>query len=235
MKVKRSQKRSVIQGWDLSLDHAGIVELVDGKMSRYWVVTKDKKTAAHNADHSYLLICPKDAPKEMKTFYRLNWWREFVPQFLALTRPEHVAIEDYAFNAVGRNTSFGELGSIARLGVLDARSKLRLHDPTTIKLFAARNGAADKPMMERAVDERWGVDFDSTNVPSRKDRTTSEDLADAFAIAQFLWLELCLRNGTTQLKDHGPEDIRCFNRVTKAHPTNLLDRDFLCWADDDEI
>lgn len=233
MKVKRSEKKILIQGWDLSLDHAGIVEFSGDSMSRYWFVTNDPKSAKHDADHSFLIDFPK-CEKAMKPFYRLDWWRKFIPQFLSDTRPDLVAVEDYAMNAKGRVISIGELGSLARLGILDAGCKLRLHDPMTIKLFAARNGTADKPAMERAVDERWGVDFDEVNVPGRKSRTVSEDLADAYALTQFLFHELQLRNGRMTIKDLCPEDIRCFNRVTKANPTNLLDRDFLQWKTDDE-
>jgi len=235
MKVKRSVRKQTIQGWDLSLNHAGVVEFVGDEMSRYWFITNDKKAAKHDAKNSFLITVPDGCPKDMAPYYRLNWWRGFIPKFLMDTHPDLVAIEDYAFNAKGRVISIGELGSIARLGVLDAGCKLRLHDPTTIKLFAARNGAADKSMMERAVDERWGVDFDSVNVPMRKSRAVSEDLADAYALTKFLSTELKLRQGSMLVRDLGPEDIRCFNRVTKANPINLLDREFLQWKTDDEI
>jgi hypothetical protein len=90
--------------------------------------------------------------------------------------------------------------------------------------------------MEEAVKDRWGVKFGNLNCNAAKptakrpnpkqNRQTSQDLCDAYGLARLLLLELELRSGITKLSDLNEIEIRVFNRITKAFPVNLLDRDF---------
>jgi len=104
-------------------------------------------------------------------------------------------------------------------------------------MFAAHDGTAQKDSIERAVSDRWSADFSKYNQPRanptkknpkpKQDRSTSEDLADAFAIAKIVNVEVLLRSGNAMLKDLHKKEIQVFNRVTKTYPVSLLDREFI--------
>jgi hypothetical protein len=113
--------------------------------------------------------------------------------------------------------------------------KFRLHDPLSVKMFAALDGTADKDNMRWSVKHRWGVDFDRFSPPKRtakqkkQDTTSSEDLCDAFTLAKLVRLEALLRAGkrTLQALDNDQER-RVFIRTTKAQPINILGREWIC-------
>jgi hypothetical protein len=89
-----------------------------------------------------------------------------------------------------------------------------------------------------SVCDRWGIDFSTFNQPKSKptkkrpdpkqNRTTSEDLADAYSAAKLIWTEYQLRNGLIDLKDLHEKEIQVFNRTTKSYPVNILGREWIC-------
>jgi Holliday junction resolvasome RuvABC endonuclease subunit len=151
--------------------------------------------------------------------------------------PHYVAIEDYAVRAEQGAHYLGEAGGIARILCWFRGVSLRLHDPVTAKMFVAHDGTCQKDEVERCVLERWGVDFSKFNQPRpnptekkpnpKQNRTTSEDLSDAFALAQMAWTEVQIRRGELNLSDLHPKEIQVFNRVTKTYPVSLLGRDWI--------
>jgi hypothetical protein len=119
----------------------------------------------------------------------------------------------------------------------------RLSDPISSKMFVTHDGLAQKDLVEREVLKRWGIDFAPYNVPAlerliknrktgkmvkaKPNRTTSEDLADAFGLAQLVRTEVRLRSGKLALSKLDQKEIRVFNRVTKTYPVNILAREFI--------
>ena len=103
-------------------------------------------------------------------------------------------------------------------------------------MFTTHDGTAQKDLVERSVKSRWKADFSKYNPPRaasrggkqpKQNRTTSEDLADAYALAMMVYTEVLIRSGNTLMKELHPKEVQVFNRVTKTYPVNLLDREWL--------
>jgi Holliday junction resolvasome RuvABC endonuclease subunit len=224
----------VILGIDLSLNHAGLVIIDEaGEMIRWGFVT-DVKSASQHPGGTLLPKWVGQDPQQLGCS-RLRWWRDFLGDFCRRARNEWdveiVGIEDYAFDAKGHAHATGELGGIARVAALDANCKLRLHDPSSVKMFAAHNGHANGFDVLEAVERRWvGDAFRAACPPAKKDKQNTlpaEDLAAAYTVARLVWTEVQLRAGKMALEDLHEKEIQVFNRVTKATPVNLLGRNWI--------
>jgi len=168
---------------------------------------------------------------------RLIWWKKYLQTLVSFRQPHFLGIEDYALGAAQGAHHTGELGGIGKIVAKEAGCKLRLHDPMSIKMFATHNGHADKAWVEAAVKERWGADFSEFNPQKAKKtkknpkgiptRQTSEDLADAFAIAKLVWTEVRLRRGDLVMSELHEKEVQVFNRVTKMYPLSLLSREWI--------
>lgn len=235
---KRRKKSSVpikVQGWDLALNHSGFVELTNGVLSDFWYVTETAESAKRGKDKAFRIPKIKTGDKTLDHLLRLHFWKHWITIHVEQTKPDFIGIEDYSFSSSQNAHAKGELGCIGRMIPLEAGIKIRLHDPKSIKMFVAHDGKAEKNVIEDSVYRRWGVDFDFYNPickpGKKKNKATSEDLADAFGIARFTWTEYQLRNGLIELKSLHEKEIQAFNRVTKAFPVNLLGRGWLCLQD----
>jgi len=233
-KVKKGKAAVRVQGWDLSLNHAAFIQLADGELNCAWYVTPYKGSFQRGdsfagATH---FIMPKKMPAKDMECLRLEWWRDYLWDFLRRYPADYVGLEDYALRAAMRAHQIGELGGLARLGLWGSGVRFRLHDPTTVKMYGALNGGADKNQMRAAVEERYGVTFDQYDVPKegRKNPNTdtSGDLADAFVLAKMVWAEVQIRAGRLDLTDLEEKERQAFLRVTKANPVNTLGREFIC-------
>lgn len=232
-------------GMDLSLNHGAVVQLKDGKFNDCWYVS-DYASSADRHENGTRLVLPKTEDRQQLSAWRLQWWsRWFARLFECFVKAKYVGIEDYAlgnFKVKGKNNKSasashgghykGELGGQARIVALNHNSRLRLHDPTSVKMFITHNGKAKKPEVEQAVFERLELDFSNCNPPKKKkkkeNRQTSEDLADATAVAYLIWTEVRLRRGDIHLSELGhPKEIQVFQRCTKAYPVSILGREWI--------
>lgn len=228
---------TVVHGWDLSLNHAGMVELEDGEPSWFRYVTSQAGAANKSKKHGVRLklgVPSKFKDKQHLNAIRIAWWERFIWDVLEERKPDFVGIEDYALDLSQGAHYLGELGGIARLMLMIHKIPFRLHEPQTVKMFTAHNGNAGKNQMERAARERWGLDFREFNQPVKAnakkgpDTTVCEDLADALSVAKLVWAEVQIRRGDMTTNDLGHEkEIQVFNRVTKAYPVNLLSREWI--------
>lgn len=222
-----------VLGIDLSMNHGAVVELTDGKMTNFWYVTDAAGSAERSKQHGTRLKLPDTKDRHIKGMVRLAFWEEFLDKkVLIQSKPDFVGIEDYAIRMEHQSHYLGEVGGIARILCWFRGVKFRLHDPTSVKMWTAHDGTCQKDEMERAVKERWGEDFGKYNVPmgpkaSKENRQTSEDLADAYAIARMVEAEANLRLGLVKLSDMHPKEIQVFNRITKTYAVNLLDREWV--------
>lgn len=228
-----------VQGWDVALNHSAFVELTDGVLSNYWYWTT-VAGSANKSEHGHRLklLDSKKVGRHIMAMDRLAWAENFMDKIVLMPNlPDYVGIEDYAIRAEQGAHFLGEMGGIARILPWFRGIHLRLHDPTSVKMFTAHDGTCQKDSIERAVKDRWGVDFSQVNPPRAKptarnpapkqNRTSSEDLADAYAIAQMVWAEVRLRTGHVLLSDMHTKEVQVFNRVTKTYPVSLLDRDWI--------
>lgn len=217
-----------VQGWDLALNHSACVELTDGKLTGWWYVTDRKSDADRGKGRGVYYKTPdrkKQPDRHRSAMERLAFMEGIFAHWLARA-PDRVGIEHYAMGQSTNAYHIGELGGVARMLCWNAGVPFRLHDPSTVKMFVAHDGTCQKDEIERCVEERWDISFDKYN--SNKDkRQTSEDLADAFGVAQMVWTEVQFRRGDLQLSELHPKEVKVFNRITKAMPLCLIDREWI--------
>ncbi len=229
-----------VHGWDVSLNHSAFVELTDGELTNFWYWTTTVGSANRSKEHGnrLKLLDSKKVGKQAMSVHRLAWIENFIDKvILQPNMPDYVGIEDYAIRAEQGAHYLGEVGGLARILCWFRGVHMRLHDPISVKMYTAHDGTCQKDSIERAVLDRWGADFSKYNSPPakptarnpapRQNRTTSEDLADAMAIAQMVWAEVRLRSGHVLLSDMHKKEVQVFNRVTKTYPISLLDREWI--------
>jgi Holliday junction resolvasome RuvABC endonuclease subunit len=226
-----------VLGMDISLNHGAIIELTGGKLSNFWYWT-DLAGAANKSKRGYRLDpqIQKIKDKQLKSVKRLAWIKGLISVSLK-SGCSYAGIEDYALTAEQGAHQLGEVGGLARLMCYEHHVKVRLHDPLSIKMFATHDGSCQKDAVRRAVTERWGVDFSSLDQPAptptlsrpnpKQNTITSEDMSDAFAVAQLVWTEVLLRAGKITMEMLHEKEIRVFNRTTKTYPVNLLSREWI--------
>jgi len=223
-----------IMGCDVSLNHSAFVLLEDGELADFWYFTNIVGSANRSNKHGTRLPNFKFGDKQTKAMHRLNWIKCYIETLLSMVQIDYVGIEDYAVSEAQGAHYLGEIGGIVRLIFFERGVPMRLHDPVSIKMFVTHNGRAQKDQMEISVAQRWGRHFSDFNAPinpktSKRNRQTSEDLADAFSVAKLVWTEVQLRNGAMKMNSMHEKEIQVFNRVTKSYPINLLARDWIHW------
>lgn len=226
-----------IHAYDLALNHGACIELVDGDLANFWLVTDRRGVMDLAKEHGIYMPKPDSDDRLEGGIKRLAFWKDFLVSLTKKRKPDYVGIEDYALDGGSHGAHYkGELGGVARMVFWTQRIPMRLHDPGSVKMFSAHKGNAGKPEVEAAVRDRWGHDFRAYNCPPSARATAKtqphtdagEDLSDAFSIAQLVWAEVRLRRGEIRLSDLGHEkEIQVFQRCTKAFPTSLLAREWI--------
>lgn len=226
----------MIVGIDLSLNH-GAATLLDGKGNfvdcAYFTQNAGSAKQAEPPVATRLRVQDKKREENQQyKMWRLCWVRTWLETIvLDRWKPKYVGIEDYALRVENGAHQMGEIGGIARMLCWDRGVHFRLHDPISVKMFATHDGTAQKDLVERKVKEKWGLDFSKYNGPPPKkgtaSRCTSEDLADAVAIAKLVRMEIQLRSGKLAMSVLHAKEVQVFNRITNSYPTNLLGREFI--------
>jgi len=211
----------VIQGWDLSLNHAGVVELTNGNLTNFWFISNKKSIAKSLGSNGILLNYEDSSDPHVLGINRLEAWQLLLDKFFSGVKLNYLAVEDYAFGQARGSYQMGEGGAVFRLTIRKNGILFRLIDPLSVKMYTANHGLAKKDQMEKAVLEKYGQDF------SQYRKEVKEDLVDAFAIAKMCWMEYQLRTGLVSLSSLTENEIRVFNRTTKMFPINILGRDWL--------
>lgn len=227
--------RSVlVQGWDISLNHGAVVQLRNGKLDGFWFYSDKAGSVTRSKKHGARVELPtptRQPDKHMRSIIRLDWVTRWIERVALAQAPGFVALEDYALGADQGAHQIGEIGGQARRLMWLHGVRYRLHDPIAVKLFVAHDATAQKDLIEECVRTRWGADFSRCNAVStgkgKPSRQTSEDLADAFGLAQMVWLEYQLRKGLVRMSALHEKEIQVFNRATKAFPINVLGREWI--------
>jgi len=220
-----------VLGVDISPNHAGFVLLSDGEPTHYRYVAERQAVAKKSKALGAYVDFSKVKDLHERGCRRVAFWWDYLQRVLVDCEPEYVGIEDYAYGA-GRNAhQIGEVGGLLRLLAWRRGVRLRLHDPSSLKMFVAHDGTADKREVAHFAKERWHdcrtFERFSYDTPKGRHTTTEEDLCEAFALAELVWLEVRLRDGRARLGDLHPKEVQVFNRVTHRWQSNLLDRDWL--------
>jgi Holliday junction resolvasome RuvABC endonuclease subunit len=222
-------------GFDVSLNHGAAVELTNGKMTWFSYFTATAGVAKRHENGHRLPPPPvgNDVDKQPYQMERLAWIESWIDKtVLVPRRPDFVGIEDYALRAEQGAHQLGEVGGIARILFWFRGVYFRKHDPVSTKMFVTHDGTAQKDLIEQCVRERWGVDFSDVNAAppagKKQNRTSSEDLADAFGIAKLVDAERLIRSGKLRLEDlEHDKERQVFNRTTKTYPVSLIGREWI--------
>ena len=96
-----------------------------------------------------------------------------------------VALEGYAFGAVGRVFQIAENGGLLKFKLWEATIPVTNFPPTMIKKFATDKGNANKEMMVEAFEKETGVDIREKCGIINKQWNPISDIVDAYYIAKF--------------------------------------------------
>lgn len=228
------KKDVLVQGMDISLNHGAVVQLRNGELDDFWYYTDQVGSAKRSKKHGFRVELPtpkKQPDKQIRSAIRLDWVSKWIDRIALGHKPHFSGLEDYAVGADQGAHYLGEIGGQARRLLWLRGVRFRLHDPIAVKLFVTHDGTAQKDLVEEFVLSRWKADFGNCNDPKSKSKTkarqTSEDLSDAFGLAQLVWTEYLLRKGKIKLSSLHEKEIQLFNRVTKAYPINILGREWI--------
>lgn len=153
----------------------------------------------------------------------LNWLKDTT----------YVAIEDYAFGktgALGQIFSLAEFEGNIKLGLFEKGKKLRFYSINSNKKFFSGYGLSDKIGMKDAFYKWNEKKPDLSSLPivdNGKGVGPTSDICDAYALCEYLRMELKLRAGLVQLHLLQKHQIECFNICTKEHPQGLLVAPFI--------
>lgn len=219
-----------IAGQDLSISSSGIVvETLDDltfdilKVEYFGFTSKKKLEQEH-----ILYYNNKDFNSD---YARYNWMKD---KILEWTKDcFYLATEDYAY---GKSAAMGQIFSLAefegniKLAEVARGQQMRLYSVNSNKKFFSGYGLSDKIGMYQAFNNYTGVKPDISTLPivdSGKGVGPTSDIIDAFALCEFLRMELKLRAGLVQLHELSKSQIECFNIITKECPTGLLTAPFI--------
>ncbi len=229
-KKKKPKANVIVQGMDVSLNHGAVVQLCNGELDDFWYYTDLAGSAARSKQHGFRLEVPTKAKQpdpQIRSAIRLDWVSLWLDRIALAQRPDLAGLEDYALGIDHGAHYIGEVGGQAKRLLWLRGVRYRLYDPKTVKMFVTHDGTAQKDLIEECVENRWGVDFSDYNPKKGENRQTSEDLADAYAMAKIVWIEYQLRKGLIRLKTFHEKEIQVFNRVTKMFPVNVLGREWI--------
>lgn len=216
-----------IAGLDLSINSSGLIKF-----------TLDDDLNVVDTDHRGFTSVKKDGTdkilhyqkKDFPTNIHQNEWT-LVRVMEFIDDVDYVAIEDYAFGATGRVFNIAEWCGAVKFHAFLKKKKIRLIDPNSVKMFATTRGNCDKISMSNAYDaleDSYKLDFSTyKEVTKSSGVSPTSDLIDAFYLTKILLYELRLRRGLMKLSELKENEIRVFNRCTKANPVNMLDREFI--------
>lgn len=219
-----------IAGADLSISSSGIiVEEIDDKTLdiidvQYYGFTSKKKLEQEHIIYYNNKDFKNDYDKY--TFMKnhiLNWLKDTT----------YVAIEDYAFGktgALGQIFSLAEFEGNIKLGLFEEGKKLRFYSINSNKKFFSGYGLSDKIGMKDAFYKWNEKKPDLSTLPivdNGKGVGPTSDICDAYALCEYLRMELKLRAGLVQLHELPKHQIECFNICTKEHPQGLLVAPFI--------
>ena len=205
-----------------------VIEEVDENLEikeiKYFGFTKTKKNEKEN-------ILYYNAKSFNSDYARYNWMKN---QILEWTKDcTYVAVEDYAYGktgALGQIFSLAEFEGNIKLAQVDRGQNLRLYSVNSNKKFFSAYGLSDKIGMYDAFSVRKGIKPDISDLPmvdSGKGVSPTSDIIDAFALCEYLRMELKLRAGLVQLHQLEKYQIECFNTISNEYPLGLLVAPFI--------
>lgn len=144
----------------------------------YYMVGNEKKFT--EAENYYCTVYPEWS-EDCERFNNLAKWSL---QWISAAGCSRVAIEGYAFGAVGRVFQIAENAGLLKYKLWKEGIEYTVPAPTEIKKFATGKGNANKDMMLEAFNEETGVDI-RAKLDIIKGYNPISDIVDAYYIAKF--------------------------------------------------
>lgn len=217
-----------VLGADISLAHGAFVLLDGDQVAGFRFVTDRKKVCDKGKHVGTFLPSIRIPDKQQRDTVRLAFWSAYLRTLVSDFRPSHAGVEDYAYRATQSAYHLGEIGGLLKANLYMAGTKMRLHDPASLKMFAAHHGTLDSKETMLAILERWpDIAELFERFSSGADQRTVEDLCDAYALAKLVRLELDIRKGRERLDGLHAKEVTVFNRCTRRYPVSLLARDWI--------
>lgn len=139
-----------------------------------------------NDSHSLKLVSPKKLRGIQRLLYIENTLKTLLPDNIDL-----IAMEGYAFSAIGHVFALGELGGIIKRFLYVNNYKFIIVPPGTLKKYVSGKGNSPKNLMLLSAYKKWGIEFKNDN------------LCDAFSLAKLA-------------KDLYTDTSKKFNEIRKA-------------------
>jgi Holliday junction resolvasome RuvABC endonuclease subunit len=233
MKVRRIKREvPAVVGIDQSANGTAAVALAAGRLERFLFFADTKKAfrelgRERNRVVGFTVVEPVvvKGDDEVAKTVRLRRIREELRRFVAGVSPTHVAFEGYSMTrAPVASRVLGEVGGILRVLLADLGVPFRVYPVEAVKTFATGKASAEKADMVLACRDRW----DEPNwLKYGKTEGAAGNLADAYVIAQLLYLELEVRAGRVVLEDLDADARAVLQRVTpKRQPVAILETPF---------
>jgi hypothetical protein len=243
-----------IIGLDLSANAAGMVVLDrKGKVERIGYITTNKNFTLQGDQSIYYFEAKQTKTKKHAAEYtdcfisrRRNFSFSSVTNFIrkfGTTNTTLVCLEDYAVGSMSPGLlEMAEISGLVRNYLWENGYNLRLHDPMSVKMWAANNGHAKKVHMVDAARQKGFLinDVLLAKGPAFKDPIQvngrivthdyigpGTDIADAFHLASIGVQELDILDDATLLDRLPENNVKIFTRVTKSNPVRLLDCPFI--------
>lgn len=214
---------------DPSPNCTGLVGWQDGRIAWWTYTTSIKKWA--KSDHGVYVPKVKRGD-EIARLKRIGQLRELFKQSIKSWKPDYIGIEDYVWASQGKGggiIQMAELGGVLRMVAMTSKAKCRTYDPGTVHLFwtgkiTARPAGEIKRLMtkgtaelihrnpDRFVDAEILLKLFGESGASRK---LFEAVSDAIAVAEFLAVEIEIREGRLPLAGLSNERQRACLRETK--------------------
>lgn len=221
-------------GLDLSPNHYGLVTLNGlGELVHIHYMTGTQKGAdlakvdPRATSTVYKHPSAKQNPDNgYKDVVRVSAVSNDVADALERHQPHFLALEDYAWDAGGREYQIGEVGGAVKRDMWERQLPFRLHDNIAVKMFATMNGNASKEQVMEAVQKRWEPELDRF-CTGANGRETEGDLCDAYTLARLCLTEWKLRRALMRPSHLFGKEWQVFMRVTKSQPVNILGREWI--------
>lgn len=184
---------------------------------------RDVRRGGDAVGESIPTLIKRQRDRTVRDVRRLLWvarWCDIVAEYLStLHGPVYVGVEGYAYSQAARAHQIGEVGGALRQVLMVHGHAARIHDPHSLKMFAAGRGDAGK---EDVIEAVRSAGYDFTRYGGAE-----EDLSDACALALLVRVEVEVRAGRVGLDSLPEYQRRVFLRTTRAAPTNILDREWV--------
>lgn len=175
----------IIAGIDYSLTSPAIC-IHEGKewsydnCTFYYLVNNEKLLEVE--DKKYVPTLYPSFKQDVDRFHLLSEW---TMGNILTGRVSAVALEGYAFGAVGRVFQIAENGGLLKFKLWEAAIPVTNFPPTMIKKFAADKGNANKEMMIDAFENETGVDIREKCGIINKQWNPISDIVDSYYIAKY--------------------------------------------------